>query len=360
MNLTIKKIRLDELEAFVNSKEFGDFEFIPITPSRARSYLNNPDGRPDDVVLYLGFTGKRLVAFRSIFAGRVNTAGQQLRFGWCSGNWVHPEFRRRGFSEQLLKEAYTDWDGKLMFTNYAPNSEKLYLKTGLFKPIHRFNGIRAYLFPKAAKLKPGLNKNPILKNLAGLTDVLTGAVSGMRVALFKKKQDPEIGFVASALPDNECYRLVQENKSVFARGGTELKWIFAHPWITEGVEDLAARYPFSAWSPSFCYKTVKLYRRDEFVGFFIFSVREGHLKTLWFSLPEEYLHHAANYLKIFCAEHKIEVTTVYNSTVAGALFERKFPFLHVKKYGQLIYSTFEVKKSSGLKFQDGDGDVFFT
>ena len=42
------------------------------------------------------------------------------------------------------------------------------------------------------------------------------------------------------------------------------------------------------------------------------------------------------------------------------LFKRKLPFLRAKKYGQKIYSSFDIGIQQNLKFQDGDGDVIFT
>ena len=138
MKLEIKKIRLKELNDFVKSEMFNQFEILPISPERVKSYINNPKAKPEDVVLYLGSINNALVAFRSLFAGELISDDLKTRFAWCSGNWVAPEFRRKGFSEQLLKEAYSDWSGKLMFTNYAPNSENLYLKTGWFHSIYKF------------------------------------------------------------------------------------------------------------------------------------------------------------------------------------------------------------------------------
>ena len=54
------------------------------------------------------------------------------------------------------------------------------------------------------------------------------------------------------------------------------------------------------------------------------------------------------------------MATIYKKELAAELFKRKLPFLHVKKYGQKIYSTFEIENSSESKFQDSDGDVIFT
>ncbi|MEN8118462.1 MAG: GNAT family N-acetyltransferase [Bacteroidota bacterium] len=362
MNLGIKKIRLNELENFVNSKMFREFEFVPISLLRVKSYLKNPSATAEDTVLYLGFIENRLVAFRSIFAGSVNSANNQIRFGWCSGNWVHPDFRRKGFSEKLLNEAFNDWDKKLMFTNYAPNSENLYLKTGWFKPVHEFNGIRGYLFPKTRKLVPAANKNILFKIVFSVIDFFIFLWATFQSIFFLGKNNPEIKFTTLKFPDKVCYQLLQRKgiETVFNRGEEELRWVFKFPWISDEETETGKKYPFSAFSNSFYYKTVKVFSDGKFAGFFIFSVREGHLKTLFFCLTNGLENEVTIFLRKYCTRNRIEMVTVYKKELATELLNRKFPFLHVKKYGQKIYSTFKIKNDENLNFQDGDGDTFFT
>lgn len=362
MKLEIQKIRLDELENFVESETYKLLSTVPITPDRAKSYIKNPNARPDDVVLYLGFIENNLLAFRTLFAGKINTNNLQIHFAWCSGNWVHPEFRRLGFSEQLLKEAYSDWDKKLMFTNYAPNSEKLYLKTGWFQAINKFDGVRGYLFPKTRKLIARANTNKISKFAYLILDVLISIISSFRVLFFINKQNNNIRFETISTPDKQCYEFNNKDnfKFLFNREEKELNWIFQFPWLSLSDNFLIQKYPFSSFSKSFNYQTVKIFAENKFEGYFLFSVREGHLKTLYFNIQKGFEKEIALFLKQFCAENKIEIITVYNSTLAKQFFEQKFPFLHVKKYGQKIYSSFEINYNSEYQFQDGDGDVIFT
>lgn len=315
-----------------------------------------------DVSLYLGFFEGQLVAFRSLFSGIINSGKRQIRFGWCSGNWVHPGFRRKGFSEKLLKEAYSDWDGKLMFTNYAPASERLYLKTGWFYPIHQFNGVRGYLFPKTRKLIQATNKNSGFKLLFSMVDFFIAVISIIRLWFFSGENNPDLQFESVKIPDEQCFLSFQKNSSdfLFNRAEKELKWIFQYPWISSAKSVVSEKYPFSSFSGSFFYKTVKVFIKNEFIGFFIFSVKENHLKTLYFRLPPGIEKEVAIYLKQFCKMRKIEVVTVYNTKVAQQLFARKYPFLYLKKYGQKIYSSFEIEVEKGYQFQDSDGDVIFT
>lgn len=362
MKLKVEKIRLKDLESFVQSETFQHFTIIPITELRVKSYINNPHSQPGDVVLYLGYLQGQLVAFRTLFADRILSEKESVRFAWCSGNWVHPDFRRKGFSEQLLNEAFNDWESKLMFTNYAPNSEMLYLKSGKFQPIHQFEGFRGYLFPKTRKLIRIAGKNSITMAVSSVADAIISVFSSARICFFSARQISDMNFETVQYPDEVCYKISQNCKSrfLFNRGEKELKWIFLFPWISGDENLTSGKYPFSSYSTSFSYYTVKVIIQNKPTGYFIFSVREGHLKTLFFDLPRGIEKVVADYLKQFCVKQKIEVATVYNNEIAQQLFTQKFPFLHAKKYGQKIYSSFEINDVDNYLFQDGDGDVFFT
>lgn len=362
LNPEIRKVRLGELKAFTESEFFRELSHIPITPSRAKSYLENPHGKPDDVVLLLAFAHLKLVGFRSLFAGEVQTEKGKIRFGWCSGNWVHPEFRRKGISIMLLEEAYAEWNGKLMFTNYAPDSEKLYLKTGWFSPVHQFNGARAYLFPKTVKLLAVARKNRLYRALFSWVDWGIAGFSGLRVKFLRHFKDADIQFEITGSPDKETLSFAEELRKnfVFGQGEKTLTWIFNYPWISEKNREVADKYPFSSCSNAFSYQTVKIWQRNQWRGVFIFSVREGHLKTLFFWNTDGLEKEIATFLKRYCINQKTEMLTVYHPGVAKFLLKHRFPFLRVKKYGQKIYSTFSVPDSGKLQFQDGDGDVVFT
>ncbi len=362
MNLEIKKIRLKELRNFVNSEEFAQFTTIPITPERAESYIHNPHARPDDVILYLGYIEKKLVAFRTLFADVARSEKEQIRFSWCSGNWVHPDYRRLGFSEKLLNEAFSDWNKKLMFTNYAPNSENLYLKTGAFKSIHQFEGVRAYLFPKTRKLIAAANKNKITKTIFSSIDFIISIFSSCRLLFYSEKMESNFRFETLETPDEQCYSLVDKNAtlSCFDRNRKVFEWIFQFPWISKTNLSFKNSYPFSSFSDSFKYQTIKIFRQNNFVGFFIFSIRDGHLKTLYFNTTENVNVEISEYLKRYCYLNKIEMLTIYNLPVSKEIFKRKFPFLHQKRYGQKIYCSFDINIVKRLHFQDGDGDVIFT
>ena len=336
-------------------------ERVPISPSRAISYVKNPEARPQDVALYLYFIDNKLVAFRSVFAG-LTKGKEEVRFGWCSGNWVHPDFRRRGYSQLLLEEVYKNWNGKLMFTNYAPASEKLYLKTGWFRAIHKFQGARVYIFPKTVKLLPAAKKSAVSKFIFRITDYFVSLFTRTRLLFYHPRQNRNVEFKLLKIPDEECYKFMEQKKVhyFFNRGKKEFKWIFEWPWISVKNRFTAAKYPFSSFTDTFYYQTVKVLKKNKLKGIFIISVRSGHLKTLYVHLPENLEYDSSVFLKNYCIEHKIELATISHPGLADQFIKRKFPFLHVKPFGQQIYSSFEIKETNNYLFQDGDGDYVFT
>jgi len=356
----IKKIRINELEEFISSEVYESFEFVPISASRAKSYVQNPNANPSDVAIIMGFYNNSLVAFRTFFAGMISS--DKTRFGWCSGNWVHPDFQRKGWSKKLLEEARQEWNGKLMFTNYAPVSEKLYLNSGWFFPIHEFEGIRAYLSPKTRKLISVANKNILTKTVFSILDFGITIISETRKFFFRYNPDKNFRFELLYKPDEECYQFLQKKNPTlfFERKEDELNWIFNFPWISEENKAIKNKYPFSSYSENFYYQTVKIWRDNELRGFFIFSVRDRHLKTLYFCVDKNAINSIAAFIKNYAVKNNIEMATVYNSEISKMQFNRKFPFLYAKRYGQKIYSSFKINNPGSMIFQDGDGDVFFT
>lgn len=362
LNPEILKIRLGELESFCRGELYGQFSTVPITPARAVSYINNPYAMPEDVVLLLALIEGKPVAFRSLFADVINVENRKVRFGWCSGSWVDSGFRRRGLSQLLLKEAYNDWNGRLMFTNYAPESESLYLKTGWFKPVHQFAGIRGYLFPETARLFPNIKGNPVVKRLFTLADFLVARLSRVRVFFYTYRKDADISFMVMEHPDKECLKFIEHynQKFLFDRKSKGISWILNFPWISEMNRQYEQKYPFSACSGSFYYQTVKVIRKDILEGVCMFSVRDGHLKTLFFWLPSHLENDFAGFLKYYTIKNRLQMITVYHQGIARELAEKKYPFLLLRKFGQKVYSSFDTDTTESYIIQDGDGDRAFT
>ena len=140
----IEKIKLKNLKEFHQSERFLKFKNSPISGLRVASYINNPNGSPEDVVLYLAIKNEQVLGYKTIFSDKFIHRGNKIKFGWLSGTWTHDDYRRKGVSLNLFNEAYNDWDGRLMYTNYAVASKKVYDKSTEFSKLVSFEGYRYY------------------------------------------------------------------------------------------------------------------------------------------------------------------------------------------------------------------------
>jgi GNAT superfamily N-acetyltransferase len=355
--MRLKKIQLNELEQFLESEAVRALQPKPVSSFRAVSYLNNPHAKPNDIVLYFFCIENNLIAYRTVFAAKLT--GEDERFAWLSGNWVHPDYRRQGHSERLLNEILHDWGHRLMFTNYAPASLQLYLKSKQFQAIYSGTGRRFYLFAKTDKLlghrfEKGAFVFPVLDFLVQLT-------ANIVLFFFKPKKREGFKMEEAGFPDEACLLLAEREKSnyLFERGKRELEWIFSNPWVSTTDGSFADNYAFSSYSTQFQYKTAKFYFENEFAGFLIYLIRDGHLKIVHFQVQENMVNVAAGYLIEKASKSKIEVLSVLNPQLAIAVKNKRNPFLFSKRIEHGIYASFPVS-TDRKKIQDGDGDYIFS
>ena len=144
--MDLKSYTLEELEPYLYTLYSKSESLVPVSPLRLRSYLENPRAKLSDPVLYEMRQKGEVVGYRTLLPDCFyDREGHPQRFAWLSGNWVRPDMRRRGISTQMLEMAEKQWEGRLMYTNYAPESKALYDSTGHFKIIANREGKRFYL-----------------------------------------------------------------------------------------------------------------------------------------------------------------------------------------------------------------------
>ena len=142
--IKIIKIKLKNLLEFVESTTYQKFRNKPISILRVQSYINNTQANKEDVVLYMAFIDNELVGYRTILSDVFYDKNTKQKFGWLSGNWVHPKYRRKNISTKLFNEVIKDWDSRLMYSNYAEESKAVYDKTETFTTLKSLHGIRYY------------------------------------------------------------------------------------------------------------------------------------------------------------------------------------------------------------------------
>ncbi|MDR3061541.1 MAG: hypothetical protein LBU57_05440 [Dysgonamonadaceae bacterium] len=357
-DMELIKIKLGELESFCSGETFKKFGIKPVSPLRIKSYLANPRAKNEDTVLYMLIEGKKLIAFRTILPDTVYSENNPIRFGWCSGIWVDPEYRGQKRWKLLLEEALKDWENRLMFTNYAPKVLLLYTGEDWFHLLSNRRGYRFYLNPDFKEILKNRISGPVVKPLP----VLANAVANL-VYHIKKLFLPPIENVRikeSDRLDQECIDLIHSYSgiSLFKREEREIDWIINGHWVME-ESDPEFHYPFSYDNIRHRIKIAKYFVRDIFAGFFIYSIVNRKMKILYYyQTPEPDVSIATSIVKT-AVTNKISHLTILSPSLSETVKRLSVYFLFTKHYQSNIYSTFSVNTDGKVIF-DGDGDNSFT
>ena len=334
-----------------------------MSPLRLASYLKNPRAEPSDVVLIELHRQGELIAYRTLLPDHFLSSDEQIvRFAWLSGNWVHPEFRRKGISTRLLHSAEKAWDGRLMYTNYAPASKAVYDRSASFRPVTIRKGKRFYLRAASQEL--------LGKRFGGSLVFRTcdKVVNKFRHKnLYRIGQKEQAGCSIEKLDgfDEETRKLIARSQetSLFHRAAEEFEWAIDYPWVTQ-KEVPPLEYQFSYMALRF--ENILLRFRD---------VDTGSMGLLWLiqhnnvlSLPyvfvesESIFSHMAEYILKTMIRSGSTHATLRCPELVNALLLFKRHFLLVRNMPQYIFAHTKLEEQipQGLKIHDGDGDVMFT
>jgi hypothetical protein len=301
-------------------------------------------------------------------------SGNSHRFAWLSGNYVLPEYRRKGISTQLLKEAEARWEGQLMYTNYAPASKAVYDRTERFHLLSTRKGARFYLRAASAELlKNRLGDSRLLASADQLINQLVNRrlkrYSGTSPTrgIFQGEDHPAGEFIVTRMEemDRSVATLIEEcnTSALFRRDAGVFKWILRFPWITDAAVP-GIPYHFS-------------YRADHFENL-IYRIETEHGKELgamWLlvhdrklSVPylfmnnEKLLPFMARMCMDTMVKRGLTHLTVRHDGLSNELRLFRKWFLAARNMPQHIFvHRFMQEKIPGtFTIQDGDGDVVFT
>jgi len=345
------KIKLNELETFCNSAVFQAFPIKPISPLRVKSYIENPHANANDIVLYMYVEGDEVIAFRTFLSDCI---GKSKPFAWCSGTWVKADCRGQKLSVKLLHEALSDWDNRLMFTNYAAASEHCYLTTRQFKILKNRTGFRFYLYPNFSEIYK--ERKHRLKLLFPLLSTATWGISFLKSLL--PVNVPK--FVELNTLDEDCRKYLWSfSKTFFNRKEIELEWIVKFSWITSDEHNDFV-YPFSFSGIDYSLKIVKIFDNDFFVGFFIYTIINSKMKIIYHFLDNDKINLMVNAVTALAQKNKIAYLSILDPLLANRFRKKERCFAFSKQITSHIYSSFDIANEQNLTIFDGDGDNCFT
>ncbi|MFA5648366.1 MAG: GNAT family N-acetyltransferase [Bacteroidales bacterium] len=363
--ISVKRINIQELEKLVFSPSYAEWDIIPISRHRAKSYINNPRCTPTDIVLYLAYIENKLVGYRTIMPDTIFDNDKTIKVGWLSGNWVSPLFRRKGIASILFDAAYNDWDGNLLYTNYAEESKAVYDKTSLFAEAVTLKGTRTYIRPCLAKILP--QKHNSLKRLKPLWQLADFILTILNpIPLFARAiclKNISLEYLNE--PDNEVISLFESatKKLSTKRVGTDLQWIVRFPWLISSPlgDRIGEKYFFSSSPKKFEQQIIKVFRTSHLIGIMVMNSKDGFATTPYIVCGvAETKTMAKIVIKQANAMGCYRVTTYH--TVISDEINRMRPFKWTslaQKRNFYVTQNLLNKLNTNVSFAEGDGDCAF-
>ena len=361
--MDLKSYTLEELEPHLRPL-FSDAEYtVPLSPLRLTSYLKNPRAEATDAVLFELRQEGELLAYRTLLPDCFfDRDGLPNRFAWLSGNWVRPDKRRQGLSTRLLEIAEEHWQGRLMYTNYAPASKALYDHTGRFAVMANREGKRFYLRSATEEL---LGKRLGSGKLLHFADQVVNQLRGGNVEKFKLREQGSC--MVERIPNfdgsySEIVNIIQK-ENLFRRDSHIFNWALENPWVTQKTSP-ALLYQFSYQARRFENILYHFRCNDTGKEALVWIVLHNRVLSVpYFFAEENHMHPCmARTILLTMIDSDCTHTTLRNPELIKSLSQFKRIFLSTRKMPQLIFAHEKLQDLLPEKpvFQDGDGDVVFT
>ncbi len=362
--MKIEVYTVSELEDLIRSDRYVHAAEVPISPERVHSYMNNPRAEGDMPVLFAIWDDEGVVAYRTLLPDQFTTNGKSYSFAWLSGNYVRKGDRRKGYSTRLFRTVEEAWEGKLMYTNYAPASKAVYDHTGAFYEFAVRQGRRYYMRSSLETLFKSRTGNRVSLKAA---DRLINFFHDMVITEPVMTQQTEVHEIGEGQIDPFLEAMIHEQQlnNLFRRGKEEFQWILQYPWISTGASsDIKASYHFSRIADRFENRIFRIGKPDE-----------GSLAFLWITIINDklgipYYFTSSSLLTLKAREiilsemvkYGCSYLTTRHPALAPVLGLRHNPWILSRQMPQHYFAH---QHFSGLlpadpDIQDGDGDGVFT
>ncbi|WP_336703834.1 GNAT family N-acetyltransferase [Chryseobacterium indologenes] len=357
--ITLKTFNRRELEGFISSGDFQQYDFLPITRHRALSHIQNPKASDKDVLLILAFSEEKLVGYVGCFPDCFTIDGKEIRYAWLSTLYVNPEYRKKRPAKALLKRVFEEYEDRIAITEFTKEAEALYNIMGVFEYVFPKEGMRYYFRTDAAKMIP--EKKPGTKPLKPLFKILDAAANGLISIKNITASKPDFKYEVLDQIDKESADFI--NGFSGKRDADEINTFINHPWVLEGKKD--EKYLFSSFAETFKYFWIKIFdKNNKLTSCFLLQLRDGYLKIPYLFVDSN-ADEVARFLKYFIVNYRVKGFTSYQtllnkeiqqSKVFSTIYERDFKreYLFHKNLLELLPDHFDPN------YQDGDGDCMMT
>lgn len=360
--IQLKTFNKKQLEDFVSSGEFKQYDFLPITEHRALSHIHNPRVTDEQTLLILAFYEGRLAGYMGCLPDYFDIEGIQIRFAWLSTLYVSNEFRGKKVAKALLQKALDEYDNKVIMAEFTKEAEVFFNHIGNVENIFPKNGKRYYfrtdlttvLSEKKAWIKIF---NPLLNLLDHTANAFIG-IKNIRI------EEPKFRFEVLDKMDADIKTFVSSFYS--QRPVDEINYFTASPWVLGGRKR-DDNYFFSSYAEVFKYSWVKIYdEQNNLETVSLLLLRDGHLRVPYvFSAQDSGLDRCIQFLNTFIIQNKIKMMTVYNEKLNQKIKDFKLlSHIYEKDFKRDYLFRTELLQSLPKNFnphlQDGDGDCMMT
>lgn len=355
--INIVGLNKQQIKGFTTSENFIKFPFAPISQLREISHIQNTRAKDDDILLFLAYENEELTGYLGILPDDVTkTDGRKIHFGWLSTIFVSEKSRGKQIAQKLLYAAGDSYDNNLLITEFTENAARVYNKIGLFEDLNSIKAIRYYFKSNLAELLPSkkevfANNKIWLKRFDSLMNVFIPYFGTGKNHLYK---------ISKTWDKNLEKFISKQKKNPIARSSEEFKWILNSPWIS--TEKGQPNYLFSSYSKQYKIFWVSVYQNQEIVSAMLCSVRNGHLKVLYYFGNITVI---SDVLPQIIKLYTVKMMTIYNDQLNYEIRKNKTLRTFYKrplerKY--MIHKNFKEKlgKDFNFNFSDGDGDFSFT
>ncbi|MCS4305685.1 GNAT family N-acetyltransferase [Chryseobacterium sp. BIGb0232] len=357
--IQLKTFNKKELEEFVSSGAFRQYDFLPITKHRAISQINNPRATEDHTLLILALYEGKLAGYVGCFPDYFVVEGQKVEYAWLSTLYVNPEFQKKRPAKKLLKKVFEEYGGRIAITEFTKEAEALYIIMGVFEDVFPKDGKRYYFRTDATGMIPEKKpKTRIGKPLFYVLDTVANSLISLKNL---GVEEPKFKYEILDRADQESIDFVagfSENRSA-----EEINTFIDHPWILEGKKE--EKYFFSSFAGVFKYFWIKIYDdSNKLAGCLLLQLRDGYLKIPYF-FSKTNDERIVAFLSYFVILNKVKGFTCYHTGLNEAIQQSKvFPKIYERGFRReyLFHKQLleELPEQFNPHFQDGDGDCMMT
>ncbi len=370
--IEIKHLNKSQLEIFVESQDFRNLDFIPISKHRANSHCKNPRLNEEDILLFLAYENDILVGYLGALPDKIFINKQSDNCAWLSCLWINPEQRGKKIAQKLLDSCFNIWGNRILVTEFTDSAKYLYDKSQIFNPLSDKKGIRLYLKSDLQKILPPKKELfQKIKPLLSAFDFTVNLFLKLRLSLKKAKTTkirPDSYRVEKVNEiDQEIIDFIspKQKNELFKRGKDELNWILNNPWILSSPETIESKkYHFSSVENSFEFIPLKIYdSQNKLIAFILFAKRNNSLKIPYGYYDSENLIDVINVINQQILELKISTFTTFQTEISAYFSQNKSLAFHKKEITRnyIISKDFgEEILTSKFEIQDGDADCSFT